>query len=672
MSARFALLTIRNGVACCLMIAAAALLAVDAIGPVHALILAGAILHGRWAARPLLPARAWDALAVVALIAFPLDLLLISQHLIGSALRLLTFVVLYRCANLTEHRDLRQAVALSFVQLLAAAASTTESWFGLFLAAYLFMAIWTLMAMASARDGAPGPLRRAPGGRPAAAATTFTVMAGSLFFIAIPHFGTGYFQAAGMRGSGDPLSGFSDRIELGSINRIRKNRAIVMRVRVHGVDEPAFLPLRWRGVAFDTFDGRSWSLSRAARRWVDRDPDGSFHVGQPLRKGQKPLDHQISMMPLMVPVLFTSPGATRVVIDSVPSMGVDEGGALHLPQPPLSRFTYRVVSPAPGHALGGYGLDSPPPSTGTHLLLPRADARIAGLAREVTAGASSDFERARRIEDHLRATHVYSLDVDDAGVADPLARFLLEKKPGHCEYFATAMAVLLRYNGIPSRVVNGFQSGEWSPITESFIVRQSDAHAWVEAWITSRGWVTFDPTPLQEDLPVQAGLLARWQARVNRLELLWDTWVVGLDLLDQQSLAASMFDVMAAGFQGAAAAAAAAGNFVSAMAQAGWPAAVMTGCVALSGGGLVWMAARLRRGGLLRRRRRRGAGLSPRARRAHAAFAAFEARWARRGLRRAAGQTPRLLAERIERAGAAPSGQAIDFVRAYYRERFGP
>ncbi|HKY31800.1 MAG TPA: DUF3488 and transglutaminase-like domain-containing protein, partial [Candidatus Polarisedimenticolia bacterium] len=570
MAARFALLTVRNGVACCLMIAATALLSVEAIGPLHALLLAAAVLYGRWNRKPVVPGAAWDALAVAALIFFPFDLFLLSRNLIGAALRLLTFVVIYRCSNLSEHRDLRQAVALSFVQILAAAASTTEMTFAGFLAAYLFMAVWTLMAMASARDGAPPPLRRPPPGRPAAALTGMSVAMGAVFFVTVPHLGTGYFQPAAARSGGETLTGFADRIELGSINRIKKNRAIVMRVRLHGGD-PASMPVRWRGLALDTFDGRSWSVGRSDRRWVSRDPDGSFHVGEPLPRGRRGLDHEVSMLPVMVPVLFTAPGAYRIVLDGASRLGLDDGGAIHLESPPLSRFTYRAVAPPVEQALLGYAGSIPlgEEERRAHLALPRIDGRIESLARRV-AGETADFERARRLEDHLRRAYAYSLDVNDAGVTDPLGRFLLEGSPGHCEYFATAMAVMLRYLEIPSRVVNGFLAGEWSPITESFVVRQSDAHSWVEAWIPGRGWVTFDPTPSRGDAVAQAGWLARWRARVDRVELLWDTWVVGLDLLDQQSLVTSLFDSLAWAALALSSAGAALAGAAARLARPGW------------------------------------------------------------------------------------------------------
>ena len=85
--------------------------------------------------------------------------------------------------------------------------------------------------------------------------------------------------------------------------------------------------------------------------------------------------------------------------------------------------------------------------------------------------------------------------------ADPLADFLFERRKGHCEYFASAMAVMLRTLGIPSRLVTGFQGGAYNPVSGWSVVRASDAHSWVEAWIDGRGWITFDPTPAGADSP---------------------------------------------------------------------------------------------------------------------------------------------------------------------------
>jgi hypothetical protein len=127
-----------------------------------------------------------------------------------------------------------------------------------------------------------------------------------------------------------------------------------------------------------------------------------------------------------------------------------------------------------------------------------------------------------------------------AAVPDPLAHFLFERKKGHCEYFASSMAVMLRTVGIPSRVVTGFQSGVYNPITHMQVVRASDAHSWVEAWIAGRGWTTYDPTPFDPSAGA-AGVMARLSLFFDAAEQFWQDWVVSYDL-DRQVVLASRMD----------------------------------------------------------------------------------------------------------------------------------
>jgi transglutaminase-like putative cysteine protease len=658
---RLALFTITNGVTACMMIAALSLLAVEAIGPVHALVLAGTILWGRWRSKPTMRPIAWDLLALAALLFFPFDLFLLSRSLIGAALRLLSFVIIYRCSNLSGRRELRQAVALSFVQVLAAAASTTEAYFGLLLAAYLSMAIWTLMAMASARDDAPPTARRAPAGRPVLVMTAATIALGGVLFFVMPHFGTGYLQqATSMRAAADGLSGFSNRIELGSISRIKKNHAIVMRVRVtaaRGDAAAAAETMKWRGLALDSFDGRSWSVGDSDARWLGMESDGWFAVGPPAPDAQPTLEEEISMEPSLMSLLFVSPGATRIYSDAVSAIGVDSGGSIHLQTPLMRRFRYRVISPAPEIALAGFEF-MPTENLPRYLTLPRVDPRVEALAKRIAPETGSDFDKARLIEDYLRANYTYTLDVDDKGVADPVAHFLIEKNPGHCEYFATSMAVLLRYLGIPSRVVNGFASGQWSGLTGSFIVRQSDAHSWVEAWIAGRGWVTFDPTPADATDEAGAGLLARVSRAMDRAEIMWDTWIIGLDLLDQQSLVSTAVDAVRAAGSAVRKAAAWTVSIAGSSALPGLVALVsLIGFIAAKA--RIWRFFGWRRG-------RPGGGSA-----ATDLLRRFEARWAARGVRRPAGQTPLEFAREIERRALDKRGAALEFVETYYRARYG-
>src|SRR5262249_13749516 len=118
---------------------------------------------------------------------------------------------------------------------------------------------------------------------------------------------------------------------------------------------------------------------------------------------------------------------------------------------------------------------------------------------------------------------------------DPLAEFLFERRQGHCEYFASSMAVFFRVLGIPSRVVNGFQTGEFNDVSGEYIVRASDAHSWVEAYFPGSGWVSFDPTPV-----AMGNSQARWNRALLYLDALhqfWREWVVNYDASHQTHLA---------------------------------------------------------------------------------------------------------------------------------------
>jgi len=671
------LVTAANGVTACLITAAAALFWVEAIGPTHALLLACAILYGRWPGRLKPHPRLWDAMALGALLCFPIDLMAVSRNLITAALRLLTFVVIYRCSNLFGHRELRQAVSLSFVQVLAAAASTTDVGFSLLLAAYMLVATWTLMALASSREEAVCSARRPPAIRPALALTGSSLAIGLPLFFLIPHFGTGYFQQGLMEGQ--RLSGFTDRIELGSISRIKRSQEIVMRVRpLHprgAKREPRTIDLRWRGVALDTFDGRSWSAGRSEMQWLHKEPDGSFILGPETAAGQSTLEQEISMSASMAPILFAPPGAARIVSDDLASIGLDAGGAIHLPAPRMSRFEYRVGSRAP--RIGETGpwasiQENPEPfERGRYLTLPRLDPGVEALSRQASAGAASDLERARRIEEHLRSSFHYTLEVNDAGVADPVAHFLLEGNPGHCEYFATGMAVMLRQLGIPSRVVTGFARGEWSDLTETYVVRQADAHSWVEAWLPETGWTTFDPTPTGPDSGRPIGMLAELGLLRDRIEMWWDKWIIGLDLLDQQAAASDLADAVRRGWAAAASALAGAARAMGRASTWSWP---LIGALA-GAAALVWPMAILVRRTLAWWGRVRARILNRPA--AHASspassvFRRFEAQWASRGIRRASGQTPLEFAKEIERRALDAHGSALLFVSRYYRTRYG-
>jgi hypothetical protein len=169
------------------------------------------------------------------------------------------------------------------------------------------------------------------------------------------------------------------------------------------------------------------------------------------------------------------------------------------------------------------------------LKVPALDPRVPQLAAEITKSSHTDYDKAAAMERYLHTRFGYTLELPRSPVKDPIANFLFERKQGHCEYFASSMAVMLRTLGIPSRVVTGFRSDEFNDITGSYVVRAKNAHAWVEAYFPGYGWQTFDPTPGGNGTGSPQGW-GRIGLYIDALASFWRDWVVSYDSAHQYVL----------------------------------------------------------------------------------------------------------------------------------------
>ena len=169
-----------------------------------------------------------------------------------------------------------------------------------------------------------------------------------------------------------------------------------------------------------------------------------------------------------------------------------------------------------------------------YLELPPLDRRIAKLAEEITAQAPSNYDKAVALEQYLSTHFGYTLQLPRTLPQDPLANFLFVRKTGHCEYFASSMAVMLRSLRIPSRMVTGFHGGEFNDLTGQYVVRASDAHSWVEAYFPGSGWISFDPTPAGS-LPTRGGW-SRMRLYADAAASFWREWIINYDVSHQRAL----------------------------------------------------------------------------------------------------------------------------------------
>lgn len=348
----------------------------------------------------------------------------------------------------------------------------------------------------------------------AALALPILVVTG-IVFIASPRLALGgraaRFSGFGA-GSRSGLVHLTDTVDLSQHGELELDDAVALRFRVDGLTKQpagARYTMKFRGAELDTFDGKSWARSEAA---------GSSS----------------STLPSAAPTTVSTRAITIEREPFEPSMFLV----------PVGTRAARIDDARTYVAFVSTGESSPSAEALTAaqrarlLALPRLPSRVERLAREWTAGAGTPLARARAIEARLKGDFGYSLASPSRGQADPVAHFLFESKRGHCELHASAMAIMLRQSGIPSRTITGLSGGTYNAVGEYFVVKQGDAHAWVEAYIEEPGtqasaatgaWLTFDPTPTSVPAPATTGALATMKDVSDVVARRWGKDIVSYD-----------------------------------------------------------------------------------------------------------------------------------------------
>src|SRR5579864_8712307 len=377
------------------------------------------------------------------------------------------------------------------------------------------------------------------------------IIGGALFFF-FPRFSAGYLGRTSLQPT--LMSGFSDDVELGQIGEIKKNSEVVMRVRT---GKPIGYPsLRWRGIALSTFDGKRWSSPDRAAATIPANLSGWINI---MDRPPEPdptatiLRYTILLQPVATDSLFAPANVVSLRGNlsgegSNPEVGArrsyvirDATGSLFNPFHNFTTLRYEGFSLLPARnvpRLRAASTDYPQEIRDVYLQLPNVDPRIPELARQITARALTPFDKTVTVENYLRSRFTYTLNLTGKPGDDPLAHFLFETHAGHCEYFASSMAIMLRALGIPTREVNGFLPGEYNDLGEDYIVRASDAHSWVEVYFPGTGWLTFDPTPPGAE--AQGGVFARLGQYIDWFELSWNEWIINYDFVHQIQLAQNL------------------------------------------------------------------------------------------------------------------------------------
>jgi len=493
--------------------------AIAATGAIDALSLLafGTVLVSSWfidteRLRRLVPG--W-LLNLAALAYFPLyavDYLFLSRSFVSSTIHLVFYVSALKLVTRSGDRDYVYLYLISFAELLAASSLTIDVAFALSLAAFLVSGINTLVLFEMRRSNALArrageiqpvvvaePVRGTgyelfsgfPAGSMAWMSVVMTVLIGGLaipIFVLMPRLALGVYN----RPSGRPqlLSGFSEAVELGEIGTIKESDMVVMRVRLNRPARDLPGPLKWRGVSLERYDGRSWRRSAGQENTTLRPRGEYFKLEDSVQEGALVVEQTFFLEGLSTRAVFAARKALAISTSFDPLLR-DAAGDLSMQRPAFGKLRYSAVSDvrlADPDALWDAPAPIPDDVRARYLDVPRLDPRIAELARLVTQNESHPYCKALALERYLKTNYGYSLELRGSPHAsDPVAGFLFDVRRGHCEYFASALTLMLRQIGIPARLVNGFRMGEYNRLGESWIVRQYDAHSWVEAYFLPYG-----------------------------------------------------------------------------------------------------------------------------------------------------------------------------------------
>lgn len=506
--------------------------------PAWIVALASALLAWRWlaaAGRLPLPGR-W--LLATLLVAAAAGLFLQYRTLLGRDAGVATLTLML-ALKLLEMRSRRDAMLAVF---LACFLCITHFFYrqDLPIAVYLLAVVWVLGAALIALNHPKARPWQAPL-RHSASLLLQALPFMLLLFLLFPR------PAGPLWGlPGDAFfarSGLSESMAPGSISRLVQSDAVAFRAEFAGTPPPASR-LYWRALVLEDFDGRSWRLGR-----------GGPPAAAAIETRGAALSYTLSIEAHAKPWVFALeiPDPLALPPDTVLT-------------PTLQLLAKKNIEQRRRYALTAYldhrfGHEAEPAELRRALSLPPSgNPRARALARQLRERSAGPGELVERVLEHFRTQgYAYTLSPPLLG-EDSVDAFLFDARRGFCEHYAGAFTFLMRAAGVPARIVTGYQGGEFNPVGNYLVVRQSDAHAWSEVWLEERGWVRVDPTaavaagriergiaaalaagePLpffvRTDLTWLKALRQRWDALNNE----WDQWVPGYDQETQIGLFARL------------------------------------------------------------------------------------------------------------------------------------
>lgn len=335
-------------------------------------------------------------------------------------------------------------------------------------------------------------------------------------------------------------TGIDDKMTPGSINKLISSGSVAFRVQFKGVS-PAQRDLYWRGLVLSNYDGKTWGRDDAPENLL---PEVSYAT-----EDAKNIEYTVMLEPhgrkwlYSLESLVAKEGLYKVTRE----LQVVTSEAIN------NTYSYSMTSNLKVNNKGLFVQENR-----KNLLLPEGlNKKSITLARQLQMEAGGDTVTFVNSVLNYFKTNAFSYTLTPPLLAEnAMDDFIFNSRQGFCEHYSSAFVYLMRAAGVPARVVVGYQGGEFNPVDDYMIVRQSDAHAWTEVWLDSRGWVRVDPTAAVSPDRISRGiagagleksglpsilisnsqLLLQLRYQLDSLNHSWNKWVLGFDEKQQKKL----------------------------------------------------------------------------------------------------------------------------------------
>lgn len=475
----------------------------------------------------IIPEPVMRALAVAYVPLYVVDA--VVNHAIAASTHLVLFIAIYQPIESIRRDNHAQRLLTAALIFVASLATSTDITIVAFVIAFAFLMFRQMMLLSHTETAQSigREYAEVPSNRAAAFYLAGTVVLAALLFPFIPRVRNPLVR--GVTGAlTNATSGLSNTIDFNQDRRSTLDPTVVARVWMSREAIPFFTPVRLRGNVYDRYEANIWMQSMRGYREVAI-RHGAFRIAQPVG-----FAHTARMQQRFIRggKLFLPTGTYAVSGLTTLAEGPARSTYVTATTGTSGQATFDI---AIARGIAPIRAERPRP-----IAFPVAP-EVTALARSIVGTHTDPVQQAHDIEQYMARHFRYYMHPEEIGKKLTVDEFLLHDRRGHCEYFAAGMATLLTALGQPARIVGGYYGGRLNPLTGYFVIRNEDAHAWVEVWSGSR-WETFDPTPPSlRPGNTKEGLLRTYVSAINdSVNFFWDRYILTYGLADQIAFAAEL------------------------------------------------------------------------------------------------------------------------------------